>query len=88
MADPISLAERRWDRGDGTPSSHSPRDVLEMVLAKIDSGALEVDHVVVIWARERDNVGDDGYFQAGSFGPFAQVGVVHRICSLMMDGDE
>jgi hypothetical protein len=84
MSAPINLASRRWDSGDGRPGSHSVRDMLEVALAKLESGELgTVDHAILVWGRETDGVGEDGYFQAGSFNVFAQVGLLERGLTLL-----
>ena len=85
--EPVSLAARRWDAGDGDPRSHSVKDMLQAIIGKIDAGELEIDHAVFVWGKDAGNIGDDGYFQSGSFGPYAQIGLLHRGIELMKEGN-
>lgn len=88
MSEPVSLAERRWDNGDGKPGSHTLRDMLETVLAKLNAGTLKADHMILLWGRENEGSGDDGYFQAGTFGAYGQIGLMQRGVDLIRTGDE
>lgn len=88
MSEPVSLAERRWERGNGDPANHTLRDMLETVIAKLDSGELVAEHMIVMWGRNDGIVGDDGYFQAGTFTAHAQIGLVHRAIVLLTEGGE
>lgn len=87
MADkPISLAEARWDKGDNSPTTHSVREVLEVVLAKIDSGEVEADHVIVCLdlKDENPNAGRPAYYQGGTLRAFGQVGLLTACQHLLL----
>lgn len=88
MSSPVSLAERRWEKGDHKPGSHTLRDMLETVIAKLDSGEVKADHMILVFGRETDGVGDDSYFQAGSLGPYGQIGLMRRGLELISQGDD
>lgn len=88
MAEPISLAERRWNNGDSRPGSYSVRECLEVVIAKLDSGEIQADHVIVAYGKATDGIADDGFYQAGSLDPFAQIGLIERVKHVMMGSGE
>lgn len=88
MSEPISLAARRWDASDGRPSSHSVREMLEAAIVRLDRGEIDVQHAILVYGTEAEGTGDDGYMQAGSFSPFAQIGLLHRGLELMKVGGD
>ena len=81
MTEPASLSERRWDKVSD-PAAHSLRDMLMVALARLERGELEADHMVVVYSRLSDGQPYTGYLQAGSFDPFAQVGMLHHAIKL------
>lgn len=85
MTEPVSLAERRWANGDHHPDKHTVRDCLEVVMAKITSGEQRADHIVIAvgWVDD-EQAGNDAYYQAGTFRPFEQIGLLERVKMLMM----
>lgn len=86
MSEPISFAARKWANGNGSPGSHTVREMLEAAIAQIDLGELEVEHAILIWGREDDGVGKDGYMQAGPFSPYGQIGLLQRGLVLLTEG--
>ena len=88
MSKPVSLARHRWDNGDGKPGSHSVRECLEVMLAKLNAGEIEADHVVIAHGRIReDGAVNDGYMQAGKLDPYGQIGLLYRVCFLLGTGE-
>lgn len=60
--------------------------MLEAALARLDAGEIEAHHAILVYATETDGVGDDGYMQAGTFGPYAQIGLLDRAAELLRGG--
>ncbi len=78
------LTAKRWEKGDGLPASHPPREALEVAMHRIASGEIDAKHVVVCIAE----VGEGGacdvnFIQAGTFDHFAQIGLVIETADLM-----
>lgn len=88
MTEPVSLAKRRWEKSDGRPGSHSVREMLEAAIARLDAGEIEPQHAILVYCKEADGVGDDGYMQAGTFSPYGQIGLMHRGIELLRTGEE
>lgn len=87
--EPISLAERRWDRNT-KPSASSVADMLRVVIARIERGEIVATHAIVTIGIELDNgCVDAKFYQAGTFNPYAQIGLLTRVAqTMMMPADE
>jgi hypothetical protein len=83
MSGPVSLAARRWDSGDGNPSSHSVRDVLEVAIAKLDAGEINPEHIIIAYGRIKEATNDTGFMQAGTFNSYAQLGLLSSVSDIM-----
>jgi hypothetical protein len=87
MSEVVSLAAQRWGNGGDLPSTFSVRDCLEVVLSKIDSGEIDPQHVIICHGRTREDFNDTGFFQAGSFNSYAQLGLLTHVRRLMESGE-
>lgn len=82
------LTAARWKRGDGRPSSHPVREVLERALFALDSGEQTADHIMVILGKDGDGktTSDDwAFYQAGSFSYFGQLGLLNEATSTLRE---
>lgn len=81
MSDPISFAEAKWNRGGSNPASHSVRETLEVVLAKIDSGEIKAEHVIVILGTDPEDPEASGsnYFVGGPYKFHQQMGLIETV---------
>lgn len=81
---PISLAAKRWSKNDN-PALHKISDMLMVALEKLNSGELKAEHMIIIYGSEGDDWRGSsfGFMQAGTFVPFAQLGMLHGAIRLM-----
>jgi len=88
MADePISLAERRWEKTT-LPNESSIPDMLGVLKARIERGEVEYDHAVVCVGRiEPDGSVAYTYYQAGKLDSFGQAGLVHCVSRMLDTSD-
>ena len=72
MTEPINFAAAKWNKGDGDPNNHRPRDALDRAIAAIESGEHKPAHVIVIFGEVVDRMAKTTFYQSGSFDEFAQ----------------
>ena len=83
MSDPVDFGRAAWDRHPDA-SAHPPRRAVEIMLEDIDSGRVKPDHVIVCYGYATDDgTGYSGYYQAGSFGYHARIGLADRIKTIL-----
>lgn len=80
MVDDITKA--RWGTKT-SPNDHKPTDALKMALHNIETGEIDVDHVIVVYHHRTDH--GVGYFQAGDFTHFGAIGLLTRATQIMGD---
>lgn len=79
------LAKRRWDRNT-SPNDHSPREALAAILRDIDSGELDVEHVIVVYmGKLKDDDPRVGYYQSGSAEWIQTLGMLERTKYLLQE---
>lgn len=79
MADGISnIATKRWEK-ETCPNRTSIRDMLVVALERLDAGELLADHMIIAFGHTTDDGRfGTGYFNAGSFNDFAQIGLLEH----------
>ncbi len=91
MSEPINLSERRaqlqWETEGNTPDAHTPELMLEAALARLRSGDLKADHIILCHGTLSDDghTADFNYMQAGTLNPYGQIGLLAMITKLMLD---
>lgn len=80
------LTARRWDKGSGLPSSHKPREALEVALHRFDSGEWPADHIIVVFGHiDAEGGGIASFTQAGDFNVYAQLGLLRSAQGLILE---
>lgn len=76
--DPVPLGVMRWNKGSKTdPAQHALRDMLVTALHRLDSGEYKADHMILIIGNLHEDLSVSAdMMQAGSFGNFAQLGLL------------
>lgn len=83
------LTDKRWEKGEGKPSSHKLREALEVALHRLDVGEIEADHVIVCFGHTDDGGGDScSFFQAGNYSHYGQLGILEAVKFLMSEAAE
>ena len=82
MTEVVDFAARRWKERTG-PQQHAIRDMLVEALRALDAGEFKPDHAILVHASEDDDASNTGWFQAGKFGGFAQIGLMHDVARIM-----
>lgn len=84
----IHLDAQRFDRS-AAPAENSPRDAIVAALRDYDALCDEhkPQHVIVLFGRQHEDGGSTvGFFQAGSYGNHAQLGLLNETALRMWDG--
>lgn len=71
-----SLTAKRFEKFE-RPKEHTPTSILDYVKEWIDGSDAEPDHVIILVGRTaKDNQSATRFFQAGSYAPHAQMGLL------------
>lgn len=76
------VTERRW-KTKTLPTDHKPIDAVRMFLRQLESGELNPNHVIIVYANNEDCEGATGFFQAGDAGFHGQLGILTRCLQIM-----
>lgn len=87
--EPIDFLEKRWNGGSNQPDAYTPREALLAAIRRIDSGEITPDHVIICMGacNPEDAFISTVYTQAGSFNPYAQIGLLDRVAHRMRHFD-
>ena len=78
MSEVADLSARRW-AANGDPEAQSPLTALAEARRQLEAGEIEAEHVIIIYGHiDESGASQTGYFQAGTFNEFGQVGLVQR----------
>lgn len=74
---PLSVTELRGNKTDN-PNDSLPRDALIYLLREIDSGRMNIEHVIICvkMVNEEPNDCDITYVNGGKLSPLSQLGLV------------
>jgi hypothetical protein len=85
---PVSISEARGQR-EGTADAWRPRDILITLLRDIDSGALNAEHLLIgIGMAPEKESRQTGFYQAGNYSSYAQVGLAYEILRAVTTPDQ
>lgn len=79
MTDLVDFSSRRWSDSRKSCRDFSPRDALCEALRLIDAGEIDPDHVIVLFGRQDGEASIADWRQAGSFGAYAQRGLIETV---------
>lgn len=82
MTEPVSLAERRWNKVDH-PAAHQISDMLRITLDRLERGEIKPQHMIIMYGDVADDIANPCFMQAGGFDAFGQLGLVEMAKKLL-----